>query len=598
MTERASRWVFERGGLIALVALVVYAVIAPSHLSTGDNAEFATLGELGGTAHPPGYPLYVLWLRAWSWLPGENPAHVAALATCLLAATMLLVLHAACRAWGAGSFAASVAVVMVGAAPLAVRLHTEAEVFALNGLIGATIVWLAARRGPLKGTARTAALGFVAGLGLANHHTCGLLAPLGLLGVVHGARESERAWLALASAFGALLLGMMPYLYLLVAPDTRGSWGRVEDLGGLLHHFLRMDYGGPGQLGPVDRGGTAVPNLIALVGTLMRTFLWGPLLVGVAALGVRIARGPRSDEQSTTRVDWIMLFASFALVGPLLVARFNLQPDGVHAFIVRRFHLLPAIVFAVPVAYGLQCIAWWWRDRRSATDARSAPWRGTVLAALSMTALIAVTLPRIARARSPAIEQAVQNMLRALPPNAVVITTPDEVHFGMGYLQGAVGERSDVFVITWQLVGLQHERDRIASELGITVRELPEGSEQKLSATVAEQILATGRPLFIDSFQGNVAGSFPVYPEGLLFRVLPRGTKLPSIDELFEINQRLFENYQFGYEFPHRDDVVPAFFHDAYATTWRAIAVGLERAGKHERAEVARRMAQTLAPTP
>ena len=67
----------------------------------GDNAEFSALSALGGVAHPTGYPLYVLWLRAWSWLPVDSPAHAASIATAILTALEVLVLHAACRAWGA-----------------------------------------------------------------------------------------------------------------------------------------------------------------------------------------------------------------------------------------------------------------------------------------------------------------------------------------------------------------------------------------------------------------------------------------------------------------------------------------------------------------
>src|SRR6185436_11667230 len=65
----------ERSWLIGLCALVVYVAFASPHVVDGDNAEFATLGALGGRAHPSSYPLYVLWLRAWSWLPGTTPAH-------------------------------------------------------------------------------------------------------------------------------------------------------------------------------------------------------------------------------------------------------------------------------------------------------------------------------------------------------------------------------------------------------------------------------------------------------------------------------------------------------------------------------------------
>src|ERR1043165_3653904 len=89
----------DRGGLIAVAALAAYLWIAPPWIVDGDNAELATLGAVGGGAHPTGYPAYLLWLRLTSWLPGATPAHTAAIATAILAAIQLLVLHAACRAW-------------------------------------------------------------------------------------------------------------------------------------------------------------------------------------------------------------------------------------------------------------------------------------------------------------------------------------------------------------------------------------------------------------------------------------------------------------------------------------------------------------------
>ena len=61
-TPRGERWrvvLLDRGFLLVLVTLIVYIWIAPRHIVDGDNAEFSTLGALGGTAHPTGYPLYL-----------------------------------------------------------------------------------------------------------------------------------------------------------------------------------------------------------------------------------------------------------------------------------------------------------------------------------------------------------------------------------------------------------------------------------------------------------------------------------------------------------------------------------------------------------
>ena len=273
--RRLRTFACARGGLLGLAALVVYAWAAPTQIVDGDNAELSTLGAVGGAAHPPGYPLYVLYLRAMSWLPGATPAHTAALATAILGAAAIVALHAACRAWGASAAAASLAAAIVAGSPIVLRLHTQAEVFALNHLLVALVLWLAAPGGPARGARRTLALAFVAGLGLANHHTCVLVAPVGIYGAIVGLREvaARRAAIAVGSLL-ALALGLAPYAYLVA--DSPASWGAATSLADIVAHFTRQDYGGPGAFSPVPGRVDPLANLAAFAGSFGRAWWWGP----------------------------------------------------------------------------------------------------------------------------------------------------------------------------------------------------------------------------------------------------------------------------------------------------------------------------------
>lgn len=596
MHGRVRRVLVERGGLVVLCVLAAYLFVAPDHITTGDNPEFATLSATGGAAHPTGYPLFIIWLRLWSWLPG-SPAHASALATCLLGAASMLVLHAACRAWGASPLAASFAVAMAAASPLVLRVSTEAEVFALNGLVAGLVLWLAADNGVVRGAVRVLALALVAGLGLSDHVTCILIAPVGLWGVVRGMQETPRARIAVGcAAIGALIVGLLPYLYLLAVPETRGSWGKVDGLGGLLHHFLRLDYGGPGSLAARDHGGRPLPNIVALFGTLARAYLWAPFALGLGILAVRTWRRAPT-EGTASLMGWRMLALSWLLAGPVLMSRFNLPPTDEHAYITRRFHILPSLVFCVPVAVGLDWIAAQ-LVRRLPARMRGSRSYVALFPALVVLTLIAVALPRITAARSRACERALQNMLYHVPQGAVIMGSSDEFGFGMGYLQGALHQREDVVTIMWPTMALAFARERVRRELGISVADLPpeEVARSAASVVLAREILATGRPLFIDGFLGNIARSFPVYPYGLLFRVLPPGSTVPTIDELFTINTQLFAKFVFDYPMPSQDDIVPAMFHSQYARVWQVIADGLGQAGRTAEQAQAIRMAFVLAP--
>lgn len=583
------RWITDvmvrRGGWVVLATLGLYLWVAPSTIMTGDNADFAAVGAVGGSAHPSGYPLYVMWLRLWSWLPG-TPAHAAAVATVVLSAAVIFVLHAACRAWGARPLAASIAVALFATSPIVLRIHTEADVFPLNCLICATVVWLAAAEGPLRGRRRAVVLALVAGLGIAHNLTCVLVAPIGILGLVRGMREANAPGTTFALSFGAFLLGLLPYAYLFVAGDTPVSWGSVDSLGELVHHVMRRDYG-VFKLSNKGDGLAVGANVLAFGASVGRAYLWIPSGIGAIALVLSVVR-PHGHEP---RSGWIALALSFLLAGPVFAAMFNRDPVNLGLYLVQRFHLAAMMVFAVFVAVGLDRIGTEIAARTGERYARIA----VLLAVASFVIGVALSLPFVARMHTPAVERGLRNLLGSLPPAAIVIGTTDDLHFGAGYLQFAVGVRPDVTVISVGQLGLPYYRERLARRTGIVV-EKPRDATEKVTVTVAQHAIATGRPVFIDPFQSNIAAAFPIYPHGLVFRVLPRGTPLPSIEAIFAINKQLFERYDFGYAFPGPDDQFATQYHLIYVRTWTAIYNALSPVKHRDERAFAQSMIEALSP--
>ncbi|HTR49887.1 MAG TPA: DUF2723 domain-containing protein [Kofleriaceae bacterium] len=574
---RLRAWLLDRGLLLALGVLALYAWLAPAHVVDGDNAEFATLGALGGAAHPPGYPLYVLWLRALAWLPGESPAHTAALATALLGAASIAILHAACRAWGARPLAATLACALFAGAPIVMTMYSEAEVFALNGVIVGALLWLAAERGPVRGVRRALALGLVAGLGLANHHTCVLVAPVGILGLVRAVRESR--WSALPIAAAGLAVGLVPYAYLLVAPSHPGSWGQVDGLGDVVAMFLRRDYGGPSTFATAGDAVPAAASLAALADTVGRTWLWLPALVGLASA---VQRGVRRADGKEPRAGWWALLASLALAGPVLVMQFNIAPEGVGRYVVDRFHLLPALLLAIPVADAI--------DRLAPVAARSLPRAPAALGhalALGVLAAVAGTaLPHVARVHAPAVEEQARGVLRALPADAIVFGFDDDLALGIDYVQLALGERRDVAYAHVPMFGRGWYRARAASR-GLQIGD-----------RYIDRALATGRPVFVQPFARDVVAAFPHYRVGILVRLLPRGTAVPPLDDVIAANKAWLASLELDYDRPGPDDEWPTAIHRRYARTWRELAAELAAAGRRDDAEWASEVAREIGPRP
>ena len=586
VTKHVRTWLVDRGGLVTLVVLALYIWIAPPHIVDGDNAELATLGTTGGAAHPPGYPAYLMWLRLWSWLPAQSPAHAAAIATGILTAIQTLVLHAACRAWGARPTAAAVVVGLYAAGPIVLRVQSEAEVFAPHSVVCALVLWISAARGPLRGTVRVFALGLVAGVGMSNQLTCVLLAPVGLLGAVRGVQEApvRKPLAALAGVLG-LVLGLCSYLYLLVTPDTWGSWGKLRSFHDLWWHFLRMDYGGPGAFAARGMDIPPVDNLVALGRTIGRSYAWVPSALAVVALGVFVAR-----PVGESRRAWLLLAASWLVCGPLLVTRFNVMLDDVGVYVVQRFHLMSVLLLAIPLAVALDQLAR--RFEKPALVVRA----GLIAIVLPVVAVVGMavrSLPYVARFHTAAVERMAENLLYTLPDNAIVFGAPDNYHFGLNYLQEALGKRRDVLVITTPQLRLAFHRERVENRAGVTIDPDP---DQTINVPLTEKLLATGRPVFVDHYQLAIVKAFPTYPYGTLIRVLPRGSKLPTVVEAYELNKALFDRFKFGYMPPGMQDENATRVHNAYARTWHGLSESLRAIGETEKAEDALRRAYVLAP--
>ncbi|HTR49889.1 MAG TPA: DUF2723 domain-containing protein [Kofleriaceae bacterium] len=568
LAGRVARIAFEKGGLLVLAVLAAYVWLAPAHVVDGDNAELSTLGALGGAAHPPGYPLYVLWLRATAWLPGATPAHTAAIATAILGALSIAMLHAACRAWGARPPGAALACALFAGAPVVAQMYSEAEVFALNGLVVAAVAWLAAAAGPARGWARAAALGLVAGLGLANQLTCVLVAPIGVLGVARAVRE--RGWFVLLAACLGLAIGLLPYAYLLVAPVHAATWGDLHGVADLVPMWLRADYGGPTTLATQRGDVSAWASLAALAETLGRTWLWLPALAGVTAA---IGYAARTRDRREPRASWIAWLASFVLAGPVLVARFNIPPTGTGRWVVDRFHLLPALLLAIPIACVLDRVV-----------ARLRAPLAAGLAVAVFAAMLAASLPRLARVHAPAVEDQARTMLASLPACAVIIGASDDVGSGIDYAQLVLGVRPDVQYVREPMLGLAWYRARVASR-GIAL----DG--------IVDHALDQGRAVFVERRHPDLLAKFAHYPFGIFTRLIAPGAPRPSVREVIDHNRALFAQLA-SYPRPHADDEWPALVHVRYARAWRELAELATASGDGEAAAWAEEAGRVLGPEP
>ena len=169
--------------VVAAVALVLARRVLLPGLGFWDTAEFQIVGPLLGTAHPTGYPAYVIlgWLAGVVFQPFGDPAFRMNLLSAVLvaaAAGLIVVLVRLLTGRTALGVAAGIG---FAAAPIAWRLGERADPHALHvALVALLLVFLVAweREDRDSGGDRwLRAASIVYGVSLANHSLTVLLAP-------------------------------------------------------------------------------------------------------------------------------------------------------------------------------------------------------------------------------------------------------------------------------------------------------------------------------------------------------------------------------------------------------------------------------------
>ncbi|MFO0676408.1 MAG: DUF2723 domain-containing protein [Polyangiaceae bacterium] len=585
---KRSPWSFT----VVVLAAALYFTTATGTVVGGDNPEFAALFGASGVAHPSGYPLYVLWLRAMSWLPAATPALGAAWATASLSVLSLALLSRASRAAGASDEGTAVALAIYAFSPVAWSLAIHAEVFTLNVALAAAILWVASPDFPRDGGTRATLLGGLAGLALANHLSSVLLAPVGIYGAiaaVTSARFRGRATVGGILAFATCLV--VPYASILISARSAPwpwVWGEPKDLHALLRHAMRADYGTTS----LAAGGAAPnvgPNLLALAASFAEgPWIVGSLLAVLGAIGLLRVRSPK-------RPFAVALLGTIVLAGPAFVARFNLPATGLYRHVVARFHLLP-LALAVPlVASGVDALV-----RRVPTSALA----GTKATALRGFAIVGVSMAGSLTAWSgiregsrPTIDQHLRAVFQVLPKDAILVTDRDEQFGGALYVQRALGLRPDVTVVAPGLASTAWYGRALGRMLGVPLAVRRVGRDVD-PESLARALAGLGRPLFFveDASKGRVPlERLRTVPWGPLARFVPESEELPSPEALERETAALYARMDVDLTILDETTWQASVVH-LYALPWIALARARTAAGETEAAARDLARARAIAP--
>lgn len=564
-TVRTLLW----AGGVSLLAAILYLLTAARDIVAGDTPELIVAAATLGVPHPPGYPLFTMLGHVFSLLPfGSIPFRINLLSVLCDSFTAGIVFLTAFRLTRS-HLASAVAALVLAINPLFWSWSLVAEVFPLNNLLAAVVLYfLVIWQEEPERIGLLAAAAFASGLALANHHTIVLLGPAVCFLLW------QRRSLFLTKPHAILLcgltflLGLTPYAYVLWASGHQPpyNWGAVSSFSDLLALITRQSYGTHHLVAEIYRGGSVLPRLLALFISL------GALLNLLLLLGAIYAYRNRR---------WYFWFSvlAFLVAGPLFVAitNLNLASAPQTLFVLERFFLLPMVIVGPLLAFGILHVS-----EFIASSAPTLPARPISIVSLGVGIVLAVSLltnyKRVDQSGNHVARNYAEDVFATVPPKTVLLATGDGLSFPLLYLQIVEKKRPDVALIfplvlpaDWYVLQL---RDRYPSVALPFEHYSARNNLMMLFAANFDRPFAIIGTLEDKSLDYD----FQAYQYGLVTMVEPK-LKIITINQMVNDNEKLMSKYRV----PKADKISPKSFESEilslYAQpAWR-IGTEYERVG-------------------
>ena len=510
-------------------AIYMYT-LAPS-VTFFDSGEFLTASYSLGSAHSPGYPLFLMYSKLFTWLPIGNIAFRINMATALSSSLACMGVYlltirilkdeqqldneknSAFAVKGAGVAAA----LAFACTPRLWLQSNHDKPYPLLAFIAAVIFYLLLkwRENKINGDEQAAyiyASTFLAGLSMGLHQTIVLLLPAWLLLILlTDWRMITRAKeFLLAVAFALFGFSVHLYLPLRATCNPLLNWGDTKTHTQFLWHFLRKGY----QSDPHPRDGSLLWAQIKAF-NIPHEFTWIGAALVIFALFCLLRR------QRDIVIVYLVTIASFLLV---IVGYFNTITELI--FLTEEFFTPLYLLTAVLIGIGLYHLIVIAASKVKFLEKFGAKAYGmiSVIYLLLPLALGSINFYENDQHNNYIAFDYAANSLRSLPQNAVMYTWGDSGAFPLWYLQGVERMREDIdlphtphLVFDWYLDSMPRLFKN--SSLRRDGNNLSPDPEKNLRISISDNIGL--RPVYID-FSTRYSLPFKEFvpvQKGIIYRI-------------------------------------------------------------------------------
>lgn len=495
--------------LVFAAALALYLRTLPPTFTGEDSGELIAAAYTLGIPHPPGYPIWTMLAKAFTFIPFGSVAWRVNFMSAFFAA-------AACGLTSLLALKLCGRILPAMAAGLALAASYEfweqaiiAEVYTLNAFFVALCFVLLLDWYEKRKDSRLYAFAAVFGLGLCNHNTVALLGPVFVLFILSIDPEVWRRWAVYgACTCFAVFVTVAVHLYLPFRSmaDPPMDWGNPETWDNFWAVVTRSQYSfmfTEDPRTPIRFFGQAW----MLAGMYAQQFT--PWLAALPLVGLPILM-----RNSWRRSAFLLVAAFFLSVGYLLILNTKSEPESMWVATVFYipFYILAAVLLGCAVAFVEE------RTRRVSSRVATSVAAALVVASVAIPS--AANWSHNDRSADFWTRDYALNVMKTLEENAIFFPAADHATFPAIYLQAVEGMRPDVTLANKYGYPEASVYQDMPAEIRSKLSPIPSAGEERF---IEDWVIRNrpDRPVYFSEKRdmSGVAG-YRIVQAGLLYRIV------------------------------------------------------------------------------
>ncbi|MFH1453233.1 MAG: DUF2723 domain-containing protein [Armatimonadota bacterium] len=522
--EKSSIYFIITACFSFILPLIIYALTTCPTLYTEDNGEFIAGAYTCGVLHPPGYPLYSIVGKVFSYIPLGSIAwrinFMSGFWAALAGLFLFLLIYRITRK----TEISFVSAMLFCFSPDLWSQSVVAEVYTLNIFFLSVCLYLLCLWRDTDKNKYLYIFSFMYGLSLTNHHFMTLAGPFFLIFIIWTKWRVLKDLKLVLGCVGLFIVGLLPYLYLPIASKFNPAldWGNPETFKRFMLHIQRRMYN------DVDIGRYGIDVKLQFIKQFLiqlKEQFWIPVVV-IGVIG--------SLRSFIKDVKYAVLLLGIFIFNSIFLIIIQEHPYSIMRAEVMSVYYFPCyLIFACYIGYGLSYL---W-DISLKFFKNSSLWKWVLTIAILLLAVmqIGVNYYKNDLSRNYYVYDFLKSHMDLLERDAIVFVKGDHLAFGILYMQQVEEYRKDVKM--YEFIGALS--DEYLGEdflFGTFTKEERENVRRKVYTEIIDENYGKRPIYFLYDFYLGPDSKYELVPFGLIFRVQKKGDKIePSFDPLSKI---------------------------------------------------------------